>query len=232
MFLTSRRKANWYLKKGIAEDIIGDASSIKLKFKPNQLGHHGDDFYLNEKDNICVCCGSSCELTRHHVIPKCFSRYMPAKYTKHSSHDVLLLCRVCHEKYEDSATAIKMQMIEPFAQNYSEVRKASSAARAILNNYDNLSFERFQHYFHIIENYLDNDFSQEALRNLANINSGYQKNWWAEYIANLENLDEFNKFWRSHFIETLKPKYLPHGWSVDRLPSLILAEQKQEEYSL
>ena len=28
-------------------------------------------------------------------------------------------------------------------------------------------------------------------------------------------LEEFVRMWRQHFVEVLKPKYLPHGWNVD-----------------
>lgn len=28
-------------------------------------------------------------------------------------------------------------------------------------------------------------------------------------------IEQFVKLWRKHFIETMQPKYMPHGWSVD-----------------
>jgi len=30
-----------------------------------------------------------------------------------------------------------------------------------------------------------------------------------------EKIEDFVKLWRSHFIETMQPKFMPHGWSVD-----------------
>ena len=30
-----------------------------------------------------------------------------------------------------------------------------------------------------------------------------------------EKIMEFVKLWRKHFIETMKPEYMPHGWSID-----------------
>ena len=30
-----------------------------------------------------------------------------------------------------------------------------------------------------------------------------------------EKLEEFIKMWRTHFVETMKPQYMPVGWSID-----------------
>ena len=30
-----------------------------------------------------------------------------------------------------------------------------------------------------------------------------------------EELENFIRLWRKDFLETMKPKYLPHGWSID-----------------
>jgi len=30
-----------------------------------------------------------------------------------------------------------------------------------------------------------------------------------------EKIEEFVKLWRNHFINTMKPKYMPYGWSID-----------------
>lgn len=40
-----------------------------------------------------------------------------------------------------------------------------------------------------------------------------------------EKIEEFVKLWRNHFIETMHPKYMPHGWSVDfRIKSKIFTK--------
>jgi hypothetical protein len=30
-----------------------------------------------------------------------------------------------------------------------------------------------------------------------------------------EKMEEFVKMWRKHFIDTMQPKYMPDGWSID-----------------
>jgi hypothetical protein len=38
-----------------------------------------------------------------------------------------------------------------------------------------------------------------------------------------EKIEEFVKLWRNHFIETMQPKFMPNGWSVDfRIKTKIL----------
>ena len=36
-----------------------------------------------------------------------------------------------------------------------------------------------------------------------------------EYVTAHEGLLEFEKTWRQHFLDSMKPKYLYQGWSVD-----------------
>ena len=64
-FFAPSKKAQWYLTRGLAKQLGDD--SIGLKFQPKGLGHHGDKYHLEEKMNICVCCGASQDLTMHHV---------------------------------------------------------------------------------------------------------------------------------------------------------------------
>ena len=30
-----------------------------------------------------------------------------------------------------------------------------------------------------------------------------------------EKIEEFVKMWRAHFVQTMKPKYMPEGWSIN-----------------
>jgi hypothetical protein len=66
-YLTKRKKLNWYLDRNLAEKL--DDCSIRLIFQPNGVGHVNPDeeYYLEDRDNICVVCGTSSDLTLHHV---------------------------------------------------------------------------------------------------------------------------------------------------------------------
>jgi hypothetical protein len=37
----------------------------------------------------------------------------------------------------------------------------------------------------------------------------------AQKLDTEEKIEEFVKLWRNHFIETMKPQFMPNGWSVD-----------------
>ena len=81
LFKGNLHKANWYLKRGLAEiteqeeDII---KAIKLNFKTKGNGHNSD-FFFEDLIERCVVCGEQdlYLLTRHHVIPKCYKQYFP-----------------------------------------------------------------------------------------------------------------------------------------------------------
>jgi hypothetical protein len=33
--------------------------------------------------------------------------------------------------------------------------------------------------------------------------------------ADYEEVEKFIKMWRTHFVETIKPKFLPRGWNIE-----------------
>ena len=38
---------------------------------------------------------------------------------------------------------------------------------------------------------------------------------YEEFIESIEDLGEFMRGWRKHFVETMNPKHLPYNWTVD-----------------
>jgi exonuclease 3'-5' domain-containing protein 2 len=75
MALIPLKRFKWYLKKGLAKQI--DENSIQLNFLPKGNGNVGDDFYLNERKNRCVCCGTDDNFTKHHVVPQEYRIHFP-----------------------------------------------------------------------------------------------------------------------------------------------------------
>ena len=65
--------------------------SIRLKFQPKGLGNKDDDYYLAEKLNKCVVCGSDKEYMRHSIVPHAYRKYFDLKYKSRSSHDIGIL---------------------------------------------------------------------------------------------------------------------------------------------
>ena len=50
---------------------------------------------------MCVCCGRSDRLSRHHVVPKRHKRKVPLPW-RNCLSNVLFVCLECHEKYEQT----------------------------------------------------------------------------------------------------------------------------------
>ncbi|KAF0978702.1 hypothetical protein FDP41_002522 [Naegleria fowleri] len=145
-----QRKFNWYLNKGLAEQI--NENSIKLKFKPKGYGHTDDAFYMSKMDNICVVCGTDKELTRHHIVSFEYRKCMPEFVRSHSSHDICLLCAHCHEEYETEAFKLRKQISEQYNSPLGGVgitknlhyASAKKAANALLKCRDTLPRNRVE----------------------------------------------------------------------------------------
>ncbi|CAM42724.2 conserved hypothetical protein [Leishmania braziliensis MHOM/BR/75/M2904] len=127
VFTVDKSKANWYVKKkGLARVVqwrtpagaivteeekgaFSDAehlkvSAIQLSFAPD-LARYNDvhirrnmDYFKQQKDNICVVCGSGGSLVRFAVVPLMYRRFFPRVYMSHNSYDLLLLCPPCFAK--------------------------------------------------------------------------------------------------------------------------------------
>ncbi|XP_074813136.1 exonuclease 3'-5' domain-containing protein 2 isoform X1 [Natator depressus] len=52
-----RKKAQWYLDKGIGELVSTDPFVVKLQFEPSGRPESQVDYYLTVKENLCVVCG-------------------------------------------------------------------------------------------------------------------------------------------------------------------------------
>ena len=85
MCYCAMRKINWYLKRNLATQISNNPVVIKLNFQPKGKGNADNPFYLQERRNICVVCGTQENLTKHHCVPYCFRKHFPNEYKSHTS---------------------------------------------------------------------------------------------------------------------------------------------------
>jgi len=100
-------KAEWYISKGLGSaqppSTPDEPLTVRLKFRPNGIGHSGDAYYLQDMHNRCVGCGATQQTIRYSVIPPVFRSQMPRRFKEHSSHDIVLLCPVCFTIAVDAA---------------------------------------------------------------------------------------------------------------------------------
>ena len=90
------KKMKWYLSRGLAEQTSSD--TIRLLFTPKLEGREVHPFYTEERENVCVVCGSIGPFRRHFVVPSTYRKHFPEHLKKHCCHDVLLLCLPCHRE--------------------------------------------------------------------------------------------------------------------------------------
>jgi exonuclease 3'-5' domain-containing protein 2 len=135
----STKKAQWYVERGLA-DLNEEERTIQLKFAPNGLGDT-NPYLLEDREAICVVCGTEHELTNHHVVPSVYRRHLPESYKSHNSHDTLLICERDHDLYERHAWERKKRLQNIYApisrtkrDQINSRAKAVRAAYALVRN--------------------------------------------------------------------------------------------------
>lgn len=75
-----RKKAEWYIGKGLGELVQTDPYTVKLNFEPSgrALGEVGQ-YYTQVKVNQCVVCGCTEKFIRKNVVPREYRKYFPRK---------------------------------------------------------------------------------------------------------------------------------------------------------
>ncbi len=211
----SHKRAKWYLDRNLAKVIDGDAKAIQLNFQPNGLGNHDDPFYTTERRNICVVCGSGLSLTKHHCVPYCFRRYFPFEYKAHLSHDILMICISCHEKYEQYAQDRKIQMVQ--LEGPTEDNRRMFVARKIcrtLHKYSStIPAERVRTLYNEVEEAIGQTITPSLIEELAQ--SEIDLYQWQRYVEKIDDIHAFIREWRKHFVDFMKPKYLPKHWDIE-----------------
>lgn len=236
----NNKKANWYVKRGLA--IWLDDKQFQLKFAPSGHGKSNSAYYTQELENRCVVCGvqeSEMGLNKHHVVPYVFRSRFPVQYKESNHHDILPTCVNCHEAYEDEANDLKQKLAlkvgvsinSPLSENEQYNKKILSARKVIdkINNKElidsngnlvSIPEEKIQ--------LLKEKASKELLPG-ENKKSGAI---WADKImldvlnGDINNLWNFIRMWRAHFIEHAQPQFLPKHWSVDH-PLEIIGKARQ-----
>jgi len=222
-------RINWYLKKGLAQLECSDPPTIRLNFEPEAHGKKDDPYYLQELKNQCVVCSSTQELSKHHVIPYCFRKFFPAKVKENSSHDILLLCREHHNKYEKEADKLKKELAKKHKCSMSglnlkvdpNLKTVKDAAIALLRKDKKMSQSKVEKFKRIIQKHNNRrKFSAKDLGSAAKIRYRIKDENYVPYgkhvINSTSSLGDFVIMWRKHFVEFMSPKFLPEYWDVNK----------------
>ncbi len=224
---TNPQRLQWYVDRNLGEIVCDDPKTLRLFFEPS--GRNGADhpYTTSYKENKCVVCGKENEITRHHVIPVCFRKHFPESKKKHALHDVLILCINCHNYYENYAHEYKKKIAEemgvPIGGTKNEILSAlfplKRAANALAEFYDVIPEPRKTELLNVLrEHYHKQEITREDILEILKLQPDPKCKHYGELVVDqLESLDEFVLKWRKHFVEVMKPRYLPAHWDVNNI---------------
>jgi len=231
------KKADWYISKGIGYMVSQDPYTVRLKFEPSGRpeGRAGE-YYLSVKPNICVVCGKDESFLRKNVVPHEYRRYFPAVMKDHQSHDVLLMCVKCHQKSNMYDADLRKKLSEEcnapigtetdvkLRENV-EFKKVRSAGRALQANRKRqcIPQDRLVELRAVLQDhYQIKEVSDEYIDRAANMsflveNGDYVPHSRAvvQHFLERGGLLQLEVRWRKHFLNAMKPAFLPDLWSVD-----------------
>jgi exonuclease 3'-5' domain-containing protein 2 len=227
IFMCSKKRAHWYVKRNLAAILNDDPLEIQLSFIAKGHGHKDDQFYLQYRENICVVCGSSNDLNRHHILPFNYRRHLPDHIKNNNYYDILLLCLEHHEAYEIHAFLFKKQLSEEYnvpvdgvwitdKESYKDKHKAKMIARTLLEHTDKIPQERKEYLLNKIRVALGIDVVNLEEVAAMEFDTPNIQTQGKLIVDRLTNLDEFVIRWREHFIEVMQPKFLPEYWDKNR----------------
>jgi exonuclease 3'-5' domain-containing protein 2 len=230
LFRCSTKKAEWYLKNSLAVELQKEPLIVRLLFKPKGSGDRDDPYLLNDKFNICVVCGTETDLSKHHIVPRCYRVHFPVEMKDHNSHDVLPMCFSHHVEYEEEAFKIKLELANRYDaplnggethRNMARVNRAYGYARNLVLFAGEIPDERAQQMRSYIRKTLEiQHMDDDTLLMLAQEKSNGNGNLFGPLhgelvTSRIGDIDEFVRMWRQHFVDTMNPRHMPTGWSVD-----------------
>jgi hypothetical protein len=229
MFRCDRKRADWYLTRNLANTVQVEPLIIQLNFEPKGLGHRNEPYYLTEKSNLCVVCGSTSDLTRHHAVPYCYRKHFPMQFKSRYSHDVVPLCVPCHESYERPAFELKKQLAVEYgipidgqeAKESDLLIKAKKAALALTEHGDKIPLDRQAILRTWIADYFGRDVTDSDVKIVydsierKSSTRRHTLNYGRMVVEKLDDIPAFMRMWRQHFVDTMQPQYLFDHWDVN-----------------
>lgn len=232
MFRCDNRRAEWYLSRELAKK-VGD-HVMQFTFTPRGTGHRDEPYYLQSLPNVCFVCGTTEQMTKHHVVPYQFRKVMPIQFKEGNCHDVVWLCRPHHDEYEVHAWELRLKLIReygiPLQYNSPELKekKKSLADLNALKKYSHLMGEERKVFLegrvrqrHGIEQITPQTIDILAAELESQIDPlvvdqrATNRKMVKAVLDAFGDLHDFMRLWRQHFLDKMKPQHMPQHWSVD-----------------
>ncbi|KAJ8289638.1 hypothetical protein GJAV_G00003600 [Gymnothorax javanicus] len=234
-----RKKAKWYLDKGIGELLNEDPFIVKLMFEPSGRPESQQDYYLTAKENLCVVCGRTDSYIRKNIVPHEYRRHFPVEMKDHNSHDILLLCTACHAASNVHDGQLKQELADELGAPLgceegvrpledSERRRVRSAARALIAAGNGLPESRREELRGVVRRFFceeeELEITPEMLEKAASLETRIFNESFVPHglkvvqafaQRGLRGLMELERRWRQHFLSTMHPRHLHPLWSVN-----------------
>ena len=274
MCRVSQKRAEWYCSKGLAALEAGTPRTIRLAFEPRGLGNAGEPWLIEPKANACVGCGvaqrcgggggdggggggggGGAELIRWSVVPHSFRRLLPEEMRSRDSHDIVLLCRRCHQKVERPYAERRSELFaargirEDTARvvDAPELARVKSAARLLggsaavrarvpARRLAELEAAVAAHFGVDAAALTPERVAEAAALDTKVVREGYVAPE-AQLVARLREaggggdgaLRELTVGYRRLFVDALAPSHLPAGWSVEHRSEFSVEEMRSRD---
>ncbi|KAL8583989.1 hypothetical protein ACOMHN_048596 [Nucella lapillus] len=231
------RKAAWYIKRGLGDKVSDNPLVVKLRFEPSGRPKSSRNYYLQQKENLCVVCGKTESYARKFIVPQEYRKFFPLLLKEHTSHDVLLMCPQCHRVSSDYDGLLRQQLANECqaplnsGQNSSTfqdhfLQQVKSAGRALKLNRGKIPAPRVQELEKTVMDYFGvSELTPELIEDSCNVDIRLERGGYVnhahqvvKHMAEHGGLIQFQARWRRHFVQTMKPQHLPAYWSVDYVP--------------
>ncbi|EDV91209.1 exonuclease 3'-5' domain-containing protein 2 [Drosophila grimshawi] len=233
-----RSKAAWYLTQNLGTQISEQPFTVRLNFEPagRAVGDVGR-YYQTPKENQCVVCGRRDAYLRKNVVPREYRKHFPTVMKSHSSHDILLLCPNCHQTSNISDHKIRSKLATiceaPLANGDGvtqyhcdqQIRSIKSAGRALLHQRERIPSEKVAQLEKAVLDYYkeETEISEELLKKAANLDYRVENDDYCQhgkkvvqmYCDKFGGLVELERLWREHFLNVMRPRFLPQLWNVN-----------------
>lgn len=231
-----RKKAEWYVEKGLGIEISNEtAFTVRLNFEPagRAVGEVGA-YYQSVKLNRCVVCGKESDLVRRNVVPREYRKHFPNVMKDKTSHDVLLMCLHCHQLSNISDINLRKSLgiicnapIYEVPEDHNEVqnfKNIQKQARALVCQAEKIPEERkIELRKNIQKQFPNEDLSQEFLEELLSSKFAGRQNsekpshgeLVVDHFRQNEGIVNLEKMWRQHFLDFMRPRFLPNLWNVN-----------------
>ena len=223
--LCNMNKLDWYKRKGLGEMI--DDKTMKLNFIPNYRKEKTviDEFRESAgkigRENICVGCGSSDELSSATLVPKQVKRCYPTDLKRHRSDLIVVLCRECLDDHLYFQDLLKDEILADYGytkQDIHDKEKLSlkQASRTLLRRSQRADKLRLKGIEEIIKKFFNGiEPSKEELEKNAEIDTYklYDGKILFEYI--IDDIIKKNQFvdfenrCLIHFYKNMEPQFVP-----------------------